>query len=475
MADNVLIVDDEADIRSLIGSILEDESYEVRKACDASTAWQMISEYIPDVLILDIWLQNSPMDGIDILRKVKESHPDMAVIMISGHGNIETAIDCLKIGAYDFIEKPFQTDRLLITVQRALENARLQRENNELKSQNRHPKCLVGSSHEMKELQDLIQKISQTNSRVLITGSQGTGKEVVARLIHQASKRHDRPFVVVNCATLEPQNFEKEVFGIEEEHLGDKIIPGALEKANNSTLFFDEIADMPLETQAKVVRILQDQKFERLNGKQAVDVDVRFIAATNKNLDQQIRLGRFREDLFYRLNVIPIHVPDLQQHRDDIRPLAAYFMQEIAEKNGLKHLDFTENAFAAMESYHWPGNIRQLRNLVEWLLIMSDKSNHQNHKIDIHDLPPEIAEQTPAVMMLDKGEEMMGLPLREARELFEREYLMSQIHKFGGNISRTAHFIGMERSALHRKLKSLNISSNSNEKSADLLKEAHQE
>ena len=474
MANNVLIVDDEADIRSLIGGILEDEGYEVRKACDAPTAWQMISEQIPDILVLDIWLQNSPMDGIDILRKVKESHPDIAVIMISGHGNIETAIECLKIGAYDFIEKPFQTDRLLITVQRALENARLHQENKELRSQKAHPDALIGGSPETKELQDLIQKISPTNSRILITGSQGTGKEVVARLIHQSSKRAERPFIVVNCATLEPQNFEKEVFGVEETHLGDKIIPGALEKAHNSTLFFDEIADMPLETQAKVVRILQDQKFERINGKQSVEMDVRFIAATNKNLDQQIRLGKFREDLFYRLNVIPIHVPDLQQHRDDIRLLAMHFMHQIAEKNGLKPLDFTENAFAAMEAYHWPGNIRQLRNLIEWLLIMSDKGKREG-KVDTHDLPPEIAEQTPAVMMLDKGEEMMGLPLREARELFEKEYLASQIHKFGGNISRTASFIGMERSALHRKLKSLNISSNSNEKNTDLLKEVNQE
>jgi two-component system nitrogen regulation response regulator NtrX len=455
MAHDILIVDDEADIRMLIGGILSDEGMKTREAADADQAIAQVTARRPSLVILDIWLQNSRLDGLQILEELKRDHPHLPVIMISGHGNIETAVSAIKRGAYDFIEKPFKADRLLLMVERAIEAARLKRENEELRLRAGGDIDLIGRSAAINQVRQSIDKVAPTGSRVLISGPAGSGKEVVARLIHQRSRRATGPFVGLNCAIMRPDRLEVELFGTEAGFEGGPRKTGTFEQAHGGTLLLDEVADMPLETQGKIVRALQEQTFERVGGGNRVEVDVRVIATSNRDLQAEIEAGRFRQDLFYRLAVVPVRVPSLAERREDIPQLGRHFMQRSAEAAGLPARDFGEDAMAALQAYDWPGNVRQLRNVVDWLLIMAQGDPRDPIRADM--LPPEIGAITPTVLKWDKGGEIMGLPLREAREVFEREYLLAQVTRFGGNISRTAAFVGMERSALHRKLKSLGV------------------
>ncbi len=456
MAHDILVVDDEADIRTLICGILNDEGYETREAATSAEALAAIRTRRPTLVVLDIWLQGSELDGIEILKVVRREWPNLPVVMISGHGTIETAVAAIKIGAYDFVEKPFKADRLLHILDRAIEASRLRRENEELKQRAGAADELIGRSHVVTQLRQQIDRVAATNSRVLITGAPGTGKEVVARLLHTRSKRARGPFVTLSCATMRPERFEIELFGAEPGADGDgsprKI--GTFEEAHGGTLFLDEVADMPLETQGKIVRALQEQTFERVGGGR-VKVDVRVIAATNRDLASEIATGRFREDLYYRLAVVPLTVPPLRERAEDIPELARYLMLRAAEAARVPPRVFGDDAVAALQAYDWPGNVRQLRNVIDWVLIMAPGEVREPIRAD--SLPPEITTVAPAVVKWDKGGELMSLPLRDAREMFEREYLMAQVTRFGGNISRTAAFVGMERSALHRKLKSLGV------------------
>lgn len=454
MANDILIVDDEADIRMLIGDILEDEGYDSRQAANSTEALDGIRRRMPSLVILDIWLQNSELDGLGILSAIQRDHPGLPVIMISGHGTIETAVTAIKKGAYDFIEKPFKADRLLFMVQRAIEAARLRRENDDLKRRTGTGTDLVGLSGGINTVRASIEKVAPTGSRVLITGPAGVGKEIVARRIHERSRRVEGPFVVLNCATLTPDRLETELFGTEPGGSEPRTV-GTLELAHKGTLLLDEVADMPLETQGKILRVLQEQSFRRVGGDTEVEVDVRVIAATNRDLQQEMSAGRFREDLFYRLNVVPIRVPPLRERREDVPLLARHFVTQSAEASGMAARPLGEDAVAALQAYEWPGNVRQLRNVVDWMLIMAGGGARDPIRAD--QLPPEIGSATPAALRWEKGSEIMGLSLREARETFEREYLLAQVNRFGGNISRTASFVGMERSALHRKLKSLGL------------------
>lgn len=457
MIHDVLIVDDEADIRMLVSGILKDEGYHARVAGDGDSALKEIQARRPSLVVLDIWLQGSELDGLEILNVVKREHPDLPVVMISGHGNIETAVAAIKQGAYDYIEKPFKADRLLLIVERAIEAARLRRENEELRIKAGGELELIGQSPAINQVRAELDRVAPTGGRVLITGPAGVGKEVVARLLHARSRRGRGPFVVLNCAAMRPEHLETELFGIEARFQA-KDSPrktGTFEAAHGGTLLLDEVADMPLETQGKIVRVLQEQTFERVGGNTKVEVDVRVVAATNRELAAEIEAGRFREDLFYRLNVVPIRVPPLRERREDIPLLARHFMGQAARSSGLVEREIGDDAMAALQTHQWPGNVRQLRNLIEWLLIMAPGEIHTPIRADV--LPPEIVEVSPAVLQWEKGGGFMGLSLREAREIFEREYLSAQVMRFGGNISRTASFIGMERSALHRKLKILGI------------------
>ncbi len=456
MAHDILVVDDEADIRMLITGILDDEGYRTRQAGDTTHALQELAARRPSLVILDIWLQGSPMDGLDLLDIIRRDHPQVPVLMISGHGNIETAVSAIKRGAYDFIEKPFKTDRLLLMVERAIEAARLRRENAELRLKAGGEIELVGQSLLMNQLRQQIERAAPTGSRVLITGPAGSGKEIVARLIHAMSRRSSGPFVALNCAAMHPDRLEEELFGVEGSL--DGLEPrkiGTFEQAHGGTLFLDEVADMPLATQGKIVRVLQEQTFNRVGGTTRVEVDVRVLASSNRDLPAEIANGRLREDLFYRLNVVPIAVPPLSARREDIPLLVEHFVKRAVETQGLVPRPIGEDAMAALQAYSWPGNVRQLRNVVDWLLIMAGGEAGSTIRADM--LPPEIGAIAPAVLRGDRGSEIMGLPLRDARELFEREYLIAQVTRFGGNISRTAEFIGMERSALHRKMKSLGV------------------
>ncbi|HZU91509.1 MAG TPA: sigma-54 dependent transcriptional regulator [Stellaceae bacterium] len=458
MTHDILIVDDEADIRMLIAEVLKDEGYATREAADSKEALAAIRSRQPTLAILDIWLQESELDGIEILKRLHAEMPWVPVVMISGHGTIETAVEAIKIGAYDFLEKPFKADRLLLVVARAIEAAQLRRENEELKLRAGGDIDLVGTSSAANQLRQQIERVAPTGSRVLITGPPGSGKEVVARLLHLRSRRSKGPFVPVNCATMRPERLEIELFGTE---LGGEGTPrkiGTFERAHGGTLFLDEVADMPLETQGKIVRVLQEQTFERVGGAHRVEVDVRVVASSNRDLGAEIGAGRFREDLFYRLSVVPIRVPPLRERREDIPMLARHFMARGAEATGLSPREFGEDAMAALQAYGWPGNVRQLRNMVEWLLIMAPGEAREPVRAEM--LPNEITAIAPTVVKWDKGGEIMTLPLRDAREVFEREYLLAQVTRFGGNISRTAAFVGMERSALHRKLKSLGVFAN---------------
>ena len=440
----------------LIAGILGDEGYTARVAGTADGALAALKARQPSLVILDVWLEGSSIDGIELLRMIKQDHPTLPVVMISGHGTIETAVAALKHGAYDFIEKPFKADRLLSVLDRAIEAARLKRENQELLLRAGGETELLGVSHSINQLRHGIERVAPTGSRVFITGAPGSGKEVVARLLHARSRRAGGPFVVLNCATMRPDRLETELFGSEQNGAGRKI--GVLEQAHGGTLLLDEVADMPMETQGKIVRALQEQTFERVGGSTRVEVDVRVVASSNRDLLNEIAAGRFRQDLYYRLNVVPVRVPSLAERREDIPLLVRHFMKRSSEAAGVPAREIGEDALAAMQAYSWPGNVRQLRNTVDWLLIMAGGDPKDPIRAEM--LPPEIGAIAPAVLKWDKGAEIMGLPLRDAREMFEREYLLAQVNRFGGNISRTASFVGMERSALHRKLKSLGVHGN---------------
>jgi len=459
MAFDILIVDDEPDIRMLVEAVMRDEGYETRQAGSSDAAIAAFRERLPALVILDVWLQGSKFDGLGILKVLQAEDATVPVVMMSGHGNIETAVTAIQHGAYDFIEKPFQSDRLLLIVKRALEAARLARENAELRLRAGPETLLIGDSSTVVALRQSIDKVAPTGSRVLIAGAAGAGKEVVARMIHARSRRANGPFISLNCAILNPARFEEELFGIEtpNDTTGHTRRAGVLERAHGGTLFLDEVSDMPLETQGKIVRALQDQTFERLGGSARVKVDVRVITTSNRDLQAEIAAGRFREDLYYRLAVVPLRVPALRERREDVPALARHFLQRSAELSGQAMRELSADAVAALQAYDWPGNVRQLRNLVDWLLIMAPGGASDPIRAEM--LPPDIGSAAPALFTGDPSADVMALPLREARDLFETQYLQAQLLRFGGNISRTAGFVGMERSALHRKLKQLGINS----------------
>src|SRR5438105_4520348 len=451
IAPEILIVDDEEDIRELIAGILRDEGFETRVAADSDAALACVRQRRPQLVVLDIWLQGSRLDGIQVLDLIKRDNPDLPVVMISGHGTIETAVASIRKGAYDFIEKPFKADRLIHVAGRALEAARLRREIQELKLRAGDETELVGSSSAISQLRQMVDKIAPTGSRVLITGSAGAGKEVVARLIHARSRRAGNAFVAVNCATMAPDRIECELFG-EEAADGPRKI-GLFELAHNGTLYLDEVADMPLETQGKILRVLVEQTFQRVGGTTRVQVDARVVSSTTRDLRAEIAVGQFREDLYHRLNVVPLRVPSLAERRDDIPLLVSHFMKRLSVTSGLPMREVGDDAMAILQAHNWPGNVRQLRNIVERLLILATDDAVNAISADL--LPADFSNG--AAWNGTAGEMVISLPLREAREVFEREYLVAQINRIGGNTSRTAAFIGMERSALHRKLKSLGV------------------
>jgi two-component system nitrogen regulation response regulator NtrX len=453
---DILIVEDEDDIRAMIGGILEDDGYEVRLTATSAEAINSLKSRKPSLMILDVWLKGSTMDGIELLDSIKKSHPNMPVIIISGHGTVETAVSAIRKGAYDYIVKPFKSDKLLVTCKRALENARLKSENEELKGKRSDDVALIGTSSHVIQLKQKITKIASTNSRVLISGQSGTGKELIARLLHENSLRSKGPFKAVNAASIIPERVEEELFGVEDES-GNLNKIGLLERAHNGTLYLDEVADMPIETQGKLLRLLVEQRFRRLGGKDDVQVDVRVITSSSRDLFKEVSLGRFREDLYHRLNVMPLEAPPLKERREDIPALVEHFIVQLSSSTGLPSRKIGEDAMAALQAHNWPGNVRQLRNNVERLLILA--TGDPSQAITLETLPPEVS-----VVRATKGnnenEKLISLSLRDAREHFERDYLKAQIQRFGGNISRTANFVGMERSALHRKLKSLGLNSN---------------
>ena len=447
---HILIVDDEADIRELISDLLEDEGHAARGTADADSTFEAIERAAPDLIILDIWLQGSRLDGIEVLKRVRRDNPEIPVVIISGHGNIEVAVAAVKQGAYDFIEKPFNADQLMLVVGRALEAARLRRENRGLRARAEPQAELLGESAAMQALRAKLERVARSGSRVLLSGAPGSGKEVSARFVHARSERSNGPFVVVNAASMEADRFEEVLFGRED---GEAPAPGMFERAHGGTLFIDEVGDMPPGTQSKILRVLIDQAFTRLGGGRTVRVDVRVISATNRDLRGEIAAGRFREDLFHRLNVVPIEIPTLEHRRDDIPHLADHFLRQLAGEQGLARRHLSDQAAAALQTRSWPGNVRQLRNLMEQLLILGPGTG----EITPADLPGAGGAGPDGAGLGEVMGLVASLPLREARELFEREYLIAQINRFGGNISKTAAFVGMERSALHRKLKMLNV------------------
>ena len=455
MADDILIVDDEKDIRALLSMILEDEGYATLQVANAEAAREAILAQPPKLAILDIWMRDSDMDGIELLEWIKSVYPGLPILMISGHGTIETAVQAIQLGAYDFIEKPFKEARLLMTLERALDNARLTQENVELRARVNADTSseLIGNSPIMRAIRHSIEKIAPTASRVLINGPSGSGKEMAARAIHAQSDRSRERFVVANCARLSSDRVDAELFGAESLQSHRRVV-GLFEQAHRGTLYFDEVCDLPLETQGKIVRAVNEQRFRRVGGNTEVAVDVRVISASSKDLECEINEGRLREDLYYRLGVVPLAMPSLAERRDDIPLLAKQITNLIAKQNGVKPIKLSDEIFAAMQGYDWPGNIRQLHNVIETLLIMAPADHDQPISLGL--LPAEI-QNISRQNMVSGMEQLMALPLRGAREEFEREYLVTQLRRFGGNISRMAVFIGMERSALHRKMKALDI------------------
>ncbi len=447
---DILIVDDERDIRELISDILEDEGFATRKAGNSDECMAQLSEALPSLLILDIWLKDSQMDGIDILKTVKRDTPEVPVVIISGHGNIEIAVAAIKQGAYDFIEKPFNIDQLMVVIRRAMETSRLRRENTTLKRKESGASEMIGNSSAYRAMISHLEKVTKSNGRVMLSGPAGSGKEIAARYIHAHSNRASAPFVTVNCANIDPDRMEEVLFGKESSERG--IEPGLLEQANGGVIFFDEVADMPMGTQSKILRVLVDQRFQRVGGGENIEVDLRVISSTNKDLDREIAKDNFRQELYHRLNVVPIHVPSLADRREDIPTLAAHFLKHFNDTQGLPLRSLSEDAEALLQTMIWPGNVRQLKNMMERVLILGDG----NGLIEAKDLPRE-DEKASSDGRTGLSGGLATLPLREAREAFEREYLLTQINRFGGNISRTASFVGMERSALHRKLKSLGV------------------
>jgi len=459
MAYDILIVDDEPDICLLIDGVLRDEGYDTRMAGDAAAAIAAFRVRRPSLVILDVWLQGSKLDGIGILDVLHQEVPRVPVVMISGHGTIETAVAAIQRGAYDFIEKPFNSDRLLLVVKRALEAAKMAAENAELRLRVGGETNLTGDGQGIASLRAAIERVAPTGSRVLITGAPGSGKETVARMIHAKSRRAQGPFVALNCAILAPERFESELFGVESganPHASPRRV-GVLERAHGGTLLLDEVSEMPMETQGKIARVLQEQSFERVGAGSAsrVKVDIRVLASTTKDLTHEIAAGTFREDLYYRLAVVPLRVPALRERREDIPALAASFLQHAAETSGLPARSLASDAIAALQAHDWPGNVRQLRNIMDWLMIM--RSNETSEAFRAEQLPTELSAHAPRALAIDPSADLMALPLREARDVFETQYLQAQLLRHGGNISRTANFVGMERSALHRKLKQLGI------------------
>ncbi len=447
---DILIVDDERDIRELISDILKDEGYTTRLAGNSDSAMREVKDEEPALMILDIWLKDSDMDGIDILKAVKRDHPNIPIVIISGHGNVEIAVAAIKQGAYDFIEKPFNIDQLLVVIRRAMEASKLRTENQSLKKNKDVPNVMLGDSAAFRTLKSQLDKVTKSNGRVLLRGPAGSGKELAAKYIHAQGNRADAPFVTINCADLDPETLDETLFGRMD---GNTLVPGMLQKADGGIVFLDEVADLPMVTQSRLLRVLVDQKFQPVGSTEITKVDVRIISATTHDLEQDIADGRFREELFHRLNVVPILVPGLEERRDDIPRLAEQFLKDMNTEQGLPRRRLGEEACAVLQSMIWPGNVRQLKNMMERALIMGGT----DPEIDPQELP-----QSDAPVQHDDGRVVLSgalasLSLREARELFEREYLLTQINRFGGNISRTATFVGMERSALHRKLKSLGV------------------
>ncbi len=448
---DILIVDDERDIRELIADILADEGYSTRTAANSDDCMAEINTAEPALMILDIWLKDSRMDGIDILKTVKRDNPDVPVVIISGHGNIEIAVAAIRQGAYDFIEKPFNIDQLLVVIRRAMETARLRRENASLRRRDAGEAVMIGAAPAFRRLKDQLDRVTRSNGRVMLTGAPGSGKEVAARYIHQNSARATAPFVTVSAASIEPDRMEEVLFGRETEQRG--VEKGLLEQAHGGVVYLDEVADMPPGTQSKILRVLTEQQFTRVGGTDKVRVDLRVISSTTRDLAAEIRAGRFRQELYDRLNVVPVAVPPLADRREDVPDLARHFIEAFNRGQGLPLRDLSDEAETLLQTMDWPGNIRQLRNVIERVLILGEPAG----PIEARELPgqPEPAAEADGRLVL--AGQIATLPLREARELFEREYLLTQINRFGGNISRTASFVGMERSALHRKLKSLGV------------------
>jgi two-component system nitrogen regulation response regulator NtrX len=453
MALDILIVDDEQDIRELVSGVLEDEGFSTRTAAGSAQALQALGDRRPSLVLLDVWLQGSKLDGLQLLEEIKRRDPTLPVLMISGHGNLDTAVAAIRQGAVDFIEKPFEAGHLVHLVQRATETDRLRRENASLRQQVGQEMELTGSSSSINAVRATLKRVAATGSRVLISGPAGVGKEVAARLLHNWSPRAQGPFIVVGAARMTPERVEEELFGVEEG--GELARPGLLEQAHGGTLFIDEVSDMPPSTQAKILRVLTDQSFTRVGGQRVVKVDMRVVSSTAVNLQDEISLGRFREDLYYRLNVVPVHLPALADRREDILELVTRFAARYAAERRVGTPTVSAEALAALQAYDWPGNVRQLRNVVERTIILAP--GDRIGSIDIDMLPPEIISDQAQLSPGEAVKAIMGTPLREARETFEREYLKVQIRRFSGNISRTASFIGMERSALHRKLKALGL------------------